>query len=254
MATRICTKCTPPVKFTAKTDKEAKAQLLDHLMTVHGEERDASGNTVSKPVAPEEFTALGLTLSEVEVIRTSVAKEANDRELLHFLHVAKASGLNPLLKEIYWMKVKGKATIMASRDGYLAKAQRNPKFLGLYSADICDKDEFSLETGFVDGHIQQTIQHSIGKPTMRGKIIGAWAAVELRDSPTFVIHVTMDEYGKTVNVWKQYVAAMIRKCAENIILKRCFAISGAVTGEEIVDTDNIPDYVKEILESEINEA
>ncbi len=40
---------------------------------------------------------------------------------------------------------------------------------------------------------------------------------------------------------------MIRKCAENILLKRCFAISGAVTGEEIIETDDVPSYVKDIL-------
>ena len=247
MAVRSCTKCDPPVKFTGRTDREAKEKLLEHLMTVHGVESDESGRPVPKPVAPEAFTELGYTLNEVEVIRKNVATDATDAELLHFLHVAKASGLNPLTKEIYWMKVKGKIRIMASRDGYLAKAQQNSNFLGLYSADICEKDNFFLKTEFFDGVIEQGVHHHIESVNGRGKTIGAWAAVAIRGAPTAVIHVTMKEYAKATSVWKQYEAAMIRKCAENILLKRCFAISGAVTGEEIIETDDVPSYVKDIL-------
>ncbi len=65
----------------------------------------------------------------VNVIRQTVAKGASDAQLRMFLEVCRSTGLDPFLKEIYY--VAEKSIIMASRDGYLRVANQHPQFDGM---------------------------------------------------------------------------------------------------------------------------
>jgi phage recombination protein Bet len=164
------------------------------------------------------------TEEEIETIKRTVASEANTDELKMFLHVAKSYGLDPFNKEIFFWKVKGKPTIMTSRDGYLKIADRHPQYDGLVSDVVRKNDSFKRKS--------DVIEHEYG--TERGDIVGAYALVYRKDRsyPVYVF-ATFEEYRSDTKVWYQYPSAMILKVAESMALKRSFSVSGLVSREEM---------------------
>jgi phage recombination protein Bet len=164
------------------------------------------------------------TQKEIETIKRTVASDANTDELRMFLHIAKTYGLDPFNKEIFFWKIKGKPTIMTSRDGYLKIADRHQEYNGLVSDVVRKNDKFRRKA--------QGIDHEYG--TNRGDIIGAYALVyrKDRDYPVYVFS-PFQEYFAGTRVWTQYPSAMILKVAESMALKRAFTVSGLVTAEEM---------------------
>lgn len=173
---------------------------------------------------------------QIEVMKKTVAEKATPAEFNYFLNVAKYSGLNPFLKEIYFMKTdKGQTAIITGRDGYLTIAKRDPRFMGIHSMEVCENDEF--EMAFIDG-VMEVSKHNITDFKNRGEIIGAWACGRMNGQDAVTIFASMKEYDKSSNamggkIWKQYTSSMIRKVAESMVLKRIAGISGLVTEAEI---------------------
>ena len=167
---------------------------------------------------------ISFTQKEVETIKRTVASDANTDELRMFLHIAKTYGLDPFNKEIFFWKIKGKPTIMTSRDGYLKIADRHDEYNGLVSDVVRENDKFRRKA--------QGIDHEYG--TNRGDIIGAYALVYRKDReyPVYVF-APFQEYFAGTRVWTQYPSAMILKVAESMALKRAFTVSGLVTAEEM---------------------
>ncbi|PUU88186.1 phage recombination protein Bet [Halanaerobium sp.] len=167
---------------------------------------------------------ISFTKKEVETIKRTVASDANTDELRMFLHIAKTYGLDPFNKEIFFWKIKGKPTIMTSRDGYLKIADRHEEYNGLVSDVVRENDKFRRKA--------QGIDHEYG--TNRGDIIGAYALVYRKDReyPVYVF-APFQEYFAGTRVWSQYPSAMILKVAESMALKRAFTVSGLVTAEEM---------------------
>ena len=167
---------------------------------------------------------ISFTQKEVETIKRTVANDANTDELRMFLHIAKTYGLDPFNKEIFFWKIKGKPTIMTSRDGYLKIADRHEEYNGLVSDVVRENDKFRRKA--------QGIDHEYG--TNRGDIIGAYALVYRKDReyPIYVFS-PFQEYFAGTRVWSQYPSAMILKVAESMALKRAFTVSGLVTAEEM---------------------
>lgn len=167
---------------------------------------------------------ISFTQKEVETIKRTVASDANTDELRMFLHIAKTYGLDPFNKEIFFWKIKGKPTIMTSRDGYLKIADRHEEYNGLVSDVVRENDKFRRKA--------QGIDHEYG--TNRGDIIGAYALVYRKDReyPIYVFS-PFQEYFAGTRVWTQYPSAMILKVAESMALKRAFTVSGLVTAEEM---------------------
>lgn len=201
---------------------------------------------------------------KVNVIRNTVAKGADNNELEMFLHLAKQYNLDPLNKEIWFIKrakkqkdnrgawdyprlangeidyTNAETTIMTSRDGYLKIAHAHPQFSELNSMEIRENDDFHYNA------MTKEIRHNI--TSNRGRITGAWAMCKRNDMAAAFIHVDFMEYKNAVgksSTWDKYPSAMIRKIAEVIVLKRQFNISGLVTAEEM-HTDFSLDRVEEI--------
>jgi phage recombination protein Bet len=199
-----------------------------------------------------------LTPEQVAVIKSTVAKGATDVELKWFLYQANALGLNPLTKEIWFIKrvkkeknalgrwdyprlangqidySKGELVIMTSKDGYFKKATDNPEFVSVQSMEIRENDEFEME---FDGE-RMKVRNHLWKAKDRGKIISAWACVTYKDGSKDWNFVSFDEYcqqyeGKPLGVWANNPSAMIKKCAETPILKKAARLSGITTAEEM---------------------
>ena len=184
-----------------------------------------------------EEAGLTFTDEEIETIKNTVARKANESELKMFLSLCKRYRLDPFAKEIFFWKVNGRSTIMTSRDGYLKIADRHPQFDGLVSDVVREKDNFRRKS---DG-----INHEYS--TDRGEIIGAYALVYRKDRkyPIYVF-APFDEYRAEGRVWKQYPSAMILKVAESMALKRAFTVSGLVSREEMEASSSFISNEKEV--------
>jgi len=172
------------------------------------------------------------TSEEVAIIKNTVCKDATDLELSFFLNVSKAYGLNPFLKEIWSYKdLKNNLIVFAGRDGFLAKAQRDPRWNGIASDIVREGERFELNVA------QGQISHSKDVAS-RNKILGAYAICRPKgvEIPT-IEWADFETYNKNHNVWKSDPEAMIKKVAEVHALKKAYGISG-LQAEEDYDTSS----------------
>ena len=140
----------------------------------------------------------------VETVKQTVCRGATDAQLKIFIEVCKATGLNPFLKEIWFVPNVG---VMAGRDGYLRIANDHPMFDGMSTTVERDSD---------------------------GIPIKATCSVWRKDrAHPITCEAFYNEYKKNSQVWTTYKSAMISKVAEVLALKRSFSINGIVTEEEI---------------------
>lgn len=141
----------------------------------------------------------------LETIKQTVCKGATDAQFRMFCEVCKSTGLNPFLKEVYYVPDKG--IIMAARDGYLRVANENPQFDGM----------------------ETTVERDNNKVPIKA-ICKVWR--KDRAHPV-TCEAYFSEYKKSSPVWTQYPSAMISKVAEVLALKRSFTINGVVSEEEM---------------------
>ena len=165
------------------------------------------------------------TAAEVGIIKNSIAKTLSNSELAYFLNVCKTVDLNPFNKEIWAYKDnRGNLLIFAGRDGFLAKAQKNPRFAGMRSCEIRENDDW--EINIPEGEINHRINKRLSE---RGAIIGAYAFVFRIQGRATIEYVDFDTYNKGFSTWKSHPSEMIKKVAEAHALKKAFGISGIQT-------------------------
>ena len=140
----------------------------------------------------------------VDTLKQTVCKGATDAQFRMFIEVCRTTGLNPFLREIWFVPQVG---IMAGRDGYLAVANKHAQFDGMETRVERDAKNVPIK---------------------------ATCTVWRKDrAHPIICEAYYSEYKKASGVWSQYPSAMISKVAEVLALKRSFAINGVVTEEEI---------------------
>lgn len=199
-----------------------------------------SALTVSQGLAKlKDFDLSALTPEQTAVIKATVAPEATDVELSWFLYQCSSMGLNPLLKEVWFIKMSGKLIIMASYGGLYRKACENALFAGIQSMEVRANDEF--EMGIDEGGQLKVMKHKFTGAD-RGEIVGAWARVTYSNGQTAWNYATFSEYkkepmqGKT-NSWKTNPTAMIKVRAESPLLKQSGKLSNIYTPEELPEEE-----------------
>ena len=163
----------------------------------------------------------GFAPEEIAVIKNTVAKNTTDVELAFFLSVAKSSGLNPFMKEIWCYKDnKGNLLTFAGRDGFLKKAQESPLWNGMTSSEVCDNDDFNID--IISGHATHKPDYK-----NRGQILGAYAIVKPKgcELPT-IEWASWEKYNKGKFTWVSHPEDMIKKVAETHALKKAYGITG----------------------------
>jgi phage recombination protein Bet len=165
----------------------------------------------------------------IQTLKSTVAVDATDSEFFMFCELAKATGLNPFKREIWFIKtnsytnkygkfIEGKAQIMTGINGFHSIANSHPQYDG-------------IETGFV-GKDGEYLPITYPKPDF----IGAWAKVYRKDRRIPIEAVAMlDEYQKTTGNWPSMRRVMIVKCAESLALRKSFPqeLNGLYTVEEM---------------------
>jgi len=179
------------------------------------------------------------TPAEVGIIKATVAKGFSDIELSYFLNVAKVYGLNPFTKQIWGYKDnKNNIIVFAGRDGFLAKAQRDPRWSGIASDAVREGELFEMNVA--EGRVSHNKD-----VTSKAKILGAYAICKPKGCTIATIEwADFDTYNKGYNVWKADPVAMIKKVAESHCLAKAYGISGLAV-EEDFDIKNDIAYVRD---------
>lgn len=154
----------------------------------------------------------------IELIKTTVAKGATQEELMLFLYTAKKTGLDPLTRQLYFIKDnRGRVIMQTSIDGFRVVAQRSGKYAGQ------DEPVFTLDA---QGKIEKcsVTVYQFGKNGER--------------YPTTAV-AYFSEYAKPGNgfasMWDKMPHTMISKVAESLALRKAFPqdLSGLYTAEEM---------------------
>ena len=183
----------------------------------------------------------------VKTMRDTVAKGSTDEEFKLFCAIAQSTGLNPFLKQIWFIKgnkyqnkkgewVQPPAQIMTGIDGYRAIANTHPSY---------------------DGTEIQTDRDKDGKPTR------CIAKVHRKDRKyPAVAEVHFREYYKAgfngkESVWDKNGTVMIEKVAESLATRRAFPLEvGPIrTFDEmgVDETDLSQDEKDSAIEGEVVE-
>lgn len=159
----------------------------------------------------QEFTS-----EQVDLIKRTVANSATNDELAIFLHQCQRTGLDPLAKQIHFVKRSGKMAIQTAIDGYRLIADRTGKYAGNDDPTFSDEDA----KGF-PGKASVTVWKMVGGVRCPFTATARW-----------------DEYfpGEQQGfMWKKMPHVMLGKCAEALALRKAFPqeLSGVYTNEEM---------------------
>lgn len=160
----------------------------------------------------------------VELIKRTIATDATDDELKLFLYQAKRTGLDPLARQIYFVKRAGRVVIQTSIDGFRVVAERHGDYAGQ------DEPEFIEQQGF---------KH----PTISKVRVYKFNGDQRYLAATGVAY--WDEYVPPQGqdfMWQKMPHTMLAKVAEALALRKAFPqdLSGIYTDEEMAQADVAP--------------
>jgi phage recombination protein Bet len=153
-----------------------------------------------------------ITVERKKIIMNTVAKGANEDELKLFLLVARRTGLDPFMKQVYFIKRwdsrtgQEMGTIQVGIDGLRAIAEKTGEYAG--SDDI----EFDEKPGAKN-------------PTFLSKATSTVYRIVQGQRVGFTATARWSEYypgDKQGFMWRKMPYAMLGKCAEALALRKAF--------------------------------
>lgn len=155
---------------------------------------------------------------QTDLIKRTCAPGATNDELQMYLHVAKTSGLDPLRRQLHFVKHGGRVHFIADVNGLQARAAAEPDFEGILHAVVYEKDVFEVDQA--RGEVSKHVHNPFGT---NGRIAGAWAVVRRRGMLPFLAMVRFSEYDNASNpLWKSKPAVMIAKVAKSTALRLAY--------------------------------
>lgn len=184
------------------------------------------------------------------LIKRTVAPEATNDELAMFLHVAAKAGLDPLQKQVWFVKRSGRVTIQAGVDGLQARALRMPDCEGISSAVVYEKEDFAFDKA--RGEVVRHLSNPFGS---NGRLVGAWGIVRRKGKAPFVALINYGEYSDSNSpLWKSKPAVMLEKVARSTALRRAYPEDfGGIYDPAEMGRDASPEAIKAI-EGEVVEV
>lgn len=185
---------------------------------------------MSTELATNKTTGLAISdysAEQIALIKNTVAQGATDLELGMFLELAKATGLNPFKKEIWFIKTKsytnkrgerveGRAQIMTGIDGFFRIANSNPHFDGIehaYGPDIeipISSEKSGVKSIVVPEWVESAVYR---KDRNRPERRRAYWKEYAQDVVT---------YSGQLSLWGQKPRVMLEKCADATALRKAF--------------------------------
>lgn len=190
-----------------------------------------------------------LTAQDITVVRSTIAKDCNEEQFRLFMSIAKASGANPIMNEIYPAVRSGQLTVQFGIDFFVRKAKESDGYQGYDVQLVHENDEFKMhQEKDEDGRYYMVIdEHSFGFP--RGKVIGGYAIAYREGYKPFTVVMEVEEVehfkrsniGMQKTMWTNYFNDMFKKHMVRRALKAAFELN--FDDEEVVNGgDGIPEY------------
>lgn len=168
----------------------------------------------------------------INTIKATVAKGATDHEFAMFANFCKATGLNPMKREAWFIKVGEKVQIMTGINGYWQIANSHPMFDG-------------AETGMINSNGEWV------KTVAGNDFIGAWCKVYRKDRRLPMEgEALLSDYKKNSGLWTSSPRIMIKKVAQSIALRQAFSqeLNGIYTAEEMPEEYSQPQHAAVTVE------
>jgi len=210
-------------KTTQNTNEvEEKSQPLDQeeVKNEPVAEKLVEETSIEK-VEPAEIDQktgqLILTPKHIDLIKTQIANKATKQEFELFLMMAYRTRLDPLMKQLYFIKYGDKVSYVTSIDGYRIIAHRTNEFAGT------DEPKYDYDKNGKVTHCTVTVHKMV-----------------LGEKCGFTAKVKFDEYTTGQNLWKKMPETMIAKVAEAHALRKAFPqdLSGIYTTDEMDQAGN----------------
>lgn len=167
----------------------------------------------------KELIKMDFTSDQVDLIKSQIAKGATDDELKLFLNQCKRTGLDPLTRQIYFMKRKQGdrqvMTVQTSIDGFRVIAERSGDYAGQ------DEPEFIEDNK---------------RPTKATVKVYRWRGDQRYCAAVGVAY--WDEYVPMSGqdfMWRKMPHTMLAKVAEALALRKAYPqdLSGLYTNDEM---------------------
>ena len=183
-------------------------------------------------------SAISYTSDQIELIKNTIAVGATNDELSLFLQVCKNHKLDPLTRQIHFVKRAGKGTIQVSIDGFRTIAERTGAYAG--NDDPVFDDEAKPKKATVN------VWKMVNGVRYPLTATARWEQYYPGDSQGFM--------------WKKMPHLMPGKCAEALALRKAFpeALSGLFSDEEMeqagrpeIQMSETPQFTAEIEKPEV---
>jgi phage recombination protein Bet len=185
---------------------------------------------MKEPVTPSAIMKIEFNEEQVKLIKDTVAPDATDTELQLFLYQAKRTGLDPLARQLYFLKRnvkvgaewKKKVSIQTSIDGFRVIAERNGSYAGQSEPEFTEANPGATPSVckvsvFRFGPNGERYQASVG--------VAYWNEYVPQSGQDFM--------------WRKMPHTMLSKVAEALALRKAFPqdLSGIYTEEEMAQAE-----------------
>jgi phage recombination protein Bet len=152
----------------------------------------------------------GYAPSDIALISKTVAVGASLTDLAIFLHSCRQLGLDPLLRQAYWIKRGNRGGLQVGIDGFRAIAERSGTYAGAESIEFRGQMEWAYQK-------QKVIVPELARATIWKVVAGHKSA--------FVGEAHWTEFVPAEGnaaMWARMPRHMLGKCAEAQALRRAF--------------------------------
>ncbi len=175
------------------------------------------------------------TKDQIDLIKSQIAIGATNDELALFLNQCKRTGLDPLVRQIYFMKRGTKMTIQTSIDGFRVIAERSGDYAGQ------DEPEFITEDGKLTCAKIRVYRFKGETRYCAAVGVAYMSEYKPQDGQAFM--------------WNKMPHTMLAKVAEALALRKAYPqdLSGLYTGDEMDQAakpgtfDDCPDQAERAL-------
>ena len=180
------------------------------------------------------------TQDKIQLIKATVAKDATDLELQFFVEQCKRTGLDPITRQIYFIKnpKDGKVQIQTNIDGFRLVAERSGHYEGQTQPQWCGTDGV-----WKDVWLAKTPPAACKVGVYKKGFREALTAVAIFDE-----YCQRKNDGSLSFMWQKMPGLMIAKVAESLALRKAFPndLSGLYTQEEMGQATPAEEAKKEI--------
>lgn len=207
-------------------------------MKIEGEDMTTAVATTEQPMVPMgiDFTDEQIkTIADVICVN-SKGERAPAGFVQLFLAASRRAGLDPFLKQIWAMEIRGKWTMFVGIEGYRAACFRTGLDAGMDGPDFSD-----------DGITWSPVPFKAKPAFCR---VGIWR--KGTDKP-FVRILRMDQrYNENSEIWRKDAAGQLAKCTEALARRTAFPADLTAFGDDIEVAD--PETGEPMTRAEVSEG